>query len=395
MAAAPDLSVEELNGDAEVANPEKKLPEPILFGAQESLEKSAVQLEQEKHQARARKFGVEYVEPRKDLLLSRAELRTQIARERAGDRKGFAVGIDLFSEEEKAKKERRAQRYGLATAAKDETDEERKRRLRAERFGAVEPEPAVEGATMDVDALEVRRDAPDTASLRLDTIYVYGTDTLSTKDVLRYFTGYGPSFVEWINDSSCNIVFEDEFAAKRALLTIGTQEPGSANEALPAPWYAGKPFERDDLRLPLSLRIACTADVKPEEGVVSRHLWIRDGGRGQGRGRGGGRGRGASRRERGDWQHEQQSEEVWGQEPVAVQEVPERPLGPRKRLRNDVEPQPGSKEPRQNGKSRNRKRGKVSNTLAAAGQGSVEKDAEPERIANPRFDRRKDDEDDD
>lgn len=47
---------------------------------------------------RARKFGIEYVEPKKNLLLSRAELRTEIARQRAGDHKGFAVGIDLFSE---------------------------------------------------------------------------------------------------------------------------------------------------------------------------------------------------------------------------------------------------------------------------------------------------------
>jgi hypothetical protein len=84
-----------------------------------------------------------------------------------------------------------------------------------------------------------------------------------------------------------NVVFEDEFAAKRALLSMGTREAGSANEALPAPWYAGKPFERGDIKLPISLRIACTADVKPEEGVVSRHLWVRGGGRGRGRGRGG------------------------------------------------------------------------------------------------------------
>lgn len=124
--------------------------------------------------------------------------------------------------------------------------------------------------------------------------------------------------ITWFADShqmeplAGNVVFEDEFAAKRALLSMGTQEPGSANEALPAPWYVGKPFEREDLRLPLSFRIACTADVKPETGVVSRHLWIRDGGRGQGRGRGWGRGRGAGRGGRGDWQIEQHSEEGEG-----------------------------------------------------------------------------------
>jgi hypothetical protein len=84
-----------------------------------------------------------------------------------------------------------------------------------------------------------------------------------------------------------NVVFEDEFAAKRALLSMGIREAGSANEALPAPWYAGKPFERGDIRLPISLRIACTADIKPEEGVLSRHLWVRGGSRGRRGGRGG------------------------------------------------------------------------------------------------------------
>lgn len=40
---------------------------------------------------------------------------------------------------------------------------------------------------------------------------------MSTKDVLQYFEVYGPSHVEWIDDSSCNVVFKDNFSAKRAL----------------------------------------------------------------------------------------------------------------------------------------------------------------------------------
>lgn len=64
-----------------------------------------------------------------------------------------------LDQEEKAKKQQRAQRYGLATAAKDEGDEERKRRLRAERFGVVEQVLPEEAATMDVGE-------PDAVSLR-------------------------------------------------------------------------------------------------------------------------------------------------------------------------------------------------------------------------------------
>lgn len=38
---------------------------------------------------------------------------------------------------------------------------------------------------------------------RRDTIHLYGVDVMSTDDVYKYFEEYGPTFVEWINDSSC------------------------------------------------------------------------------------------------------------------------------------------------------------------------------------------------
>jgi hypothetical protein len=38
---------------------------------------------------------------------------------------------------------------------------------------------------------------------RYDALYVYGVDKLSTENIFEYFTEYGPTFVEWINDSSC------------------------------------------------------------------------------------------------------------------------------------------------------------------------------------------------
>jgi hypothetical protein len=58
---------------------------------------------------------------------------------------------------------------------------------------------------------------PRTSTIRLEAVYLYGTDEMSTKDVLKYFDAYGPSHVEWIDDSSCNIVFPDQFSAKRAV----------------------------------------------------------------------------------------------------------------------------------------------------------------------------------
>ncbi|KAF9354845.1 hypothetical protein BGX26_007306 [Mortierella sp. AD094] len=121
---------------------------------------------------------------------------------------GFVTGFDPLSKEEQAKKADRAQRFGAlpqeGTQNKDSVMDE-------------------QGASMDVDDGEwVRPDnlpetPPRTSTIRLEAVHLYGTDEMSTKDVLKYFDAYGPSHVEWIDDSSCNIVFPDQFSAKRAL----------------------------------------------------------------------------------------------------------------------------------------------------------------------------------
>ncbi len=53
------------------------------------------------------------------------------------------------------------------------------------------------------DVLEGRKDVPLDVERRLDTLHLFGVDVMSTGDVLRYFTEFGPTYVEWINDSSC------------------------------------------------------------------------------------------------------------------------------------------------------------------------------------------------
>lgn len=40
---------------------------------------------------------------------------------------------------------------------------------------------------------------------------------MNTGDILEYFRKYGPSFIEWIDDSSCNVVWMDTISAARAL----------------------------------------------------------------------------------------------------------------------------------------------------------------------------------
>ena len=40
-----------------------------------------------------------------------------------------------------------------------------------------------------------------------------------------YFSIYGPSYVEWLADLSCNVCFEDKFTASRALHNLSQEIP--------------------------------------------------------------------------------------------------------------------------------------------------------------------------
>ncbi|KAG0211692.1 hypothetical protein BGX28_007586 [Mortierella sp. GBA30] len=121
---------------------------------------------------------------------------------------GFVTGFDPLSKEEKAKKANRAQRFGALPQAESEPKDE------------IMDE---QGSSMDVDDGDWVRPhnlpetPPRTSTIRPEAVHLYGTDEMSTKDVLAYFEAYGPSHVEWIDDSSCNVVFPDVYSAKRAL----------------------------------------------------------------------------------------------------------------------------------------------------------------------------------
>ncbi|KAG0289073.1 hypothetical protein BGZ96_007259 [Linnemannia gamsii] len=119
---------------------------------------------------------------------------------------GFVTGFDPLSKDEQAKKANRVQRFGglpqEQTEARDETMEEAGMELDDKDFARPDSMPET---------------PPRTSTIRSEAVYLYGTDEMSTKDVLKYFDAYGPSHVEWIDDSSCNIVFPDQFSAKRAV----------------------------------------------------------------------------------------------------------------------------------------------------------------------------------
>ena len=80
-----------------------------------------------------------------------------------------------------------------------------------------------------VDLLEDRKERGAAVERRPEAVHLYGVDRMSTKECLQYFEDYGPSRVEWLDDSSCNVVFADAESAKRAIIGMGRPfGPGQA-----------------------------------------------------------------------------------------------------------------------------------------------------------------------
>ncbi len=56
------------------------------------------------------------------------------------------------------------------------------------------------------------------ASFRREALHLFGVDELSTQEVFDYFKDFKAFAVEWINDSSCNVVWRNPVHAANALL---------------------------------------------------------------------------------------------------------------------------------------------------------------------------------
>ncbi|GBF90683.1 splicing RNP complex component protein [Raphidocelis subcapitata] len=252
-------------------------------------EETELEEERKKHQLRAERFGLQFRDPGR-----RKEYRLEARKERlAGE--GFITGIDMFSEEEKAKRAARAAKFGVSRPepvdAYAPDPEEVKRKERGAKFGTgYNPE----GALMDMDLFETRADAPPDAARRPDAIYLYGVDVMSTADVKGYFGDYAPRFVEWINDSSCCVLFGDAASAARAIVASGHPLPADVEapdaggqggldptsiDSLPYLWHKGRDFVKGGTPISLMYRMATEADRKDTAAPRrSRYLWKTAGG---------------------------------------------------------------------------------------------------------------------
>ncbi|CAL8462820.1 g2354 [Coccomyxa elongata] len=257
-------------------------PRPVVFEGT-TVSDSVIEAEKEAHRRRAERFGTEYIDPSK-----RSDLRMEFRKQRF-KKEGFKTGLDLFDEEEVARMQVRAQRFQTELKLPEYRpaelpEDEVKKQQRAARFGV--EYTADKGALMDIDVLEERKEHGWDIPRRPEAIHLYGVDCMSTADCLSYFSDYGPTFVEWIDDSSCNVLFEDDYTAKRALVGRGKPlppdntapdtaglDPTDINNA-PFLWHKGEDFKKGSTAIPLMYRMATTADVKPPHGKkFSRYLW--------------------------------------------------------------------------------------------------------------------------
>jgi len=236
-----------------------------VSGAQAIFD-SQYEAEKEKNRKRAERFQLDYVEPSKTKVFGV---------KRAAVQQGFATGFDLTTDEEQKKRAARAARFAgmvdpgpaenpdLLAERAEAFEEEEKRKARAAKFG-VEFTEMDEG--LEDGLLEEAKEASNMAEQRMNAVHVYGVDKMSTGNIMSCFSGYGPSWVEWINDSSCNVVFEDDPSAARVLFTLALPEKDGSKlrldrsvlrEIVP---YAAKGGEKISLRI----RGCSTDDVRPD-----------------------------------------------------------------------------------------------------------------------------------
>merc|ERR1712136_322213 len=104
-----------------------------------------------------------------------------------------------------------------------------------------------------------RREFEEGVAVRKNAVHVYGLDFLQQDHMLEIFSQFNHRYIEWINDSSANVVFQDEAGATRALQALTFPKEGDP------PWRRTPDIVVSDGLPPvfLQLRLAIATDAKP------------------------------------------------------------------------------------------------------------------------------------
>ncbi|XP_051960682.1 nuclear cap-binding protein subunit 3-like [Xyrauchen texanus] len=105
----------------------------------------------------------------------------------------FITGIDVTSKEAIEKKEKRARRFHIRA------------------------EENLPQRNVVLDREVVKEAIPN---VRLEALHMSGVDDMSTQDIFGYFKEYPPAHIEWIDDTSCNVVWLDDITPARALINF-------------------------------------------------------------------------------------------------------------------------------------------------------------------------------
>lgn len=185
-----------------------------------SLLKQQVEVERQKHRSRVLRFmnlpGSSLQSS--DVPNTRKITETTIlGARRTAVRPGFATGFDTSTPEEQQKRQARIARFGPPESHPfyNFVHQPELQASRAAKFASRTLHRS--NSPSSNSHLEVKRDAAPGETPRLNTLHLYGVDDLKTNAILLYLSQYGPTWCEWLNDSSCNVVFEDEFTLKRVL----------------------------------------------------------------------------------------------------------------------------------------------------------------------------------
>ena len=174
------------------------------------------------------------------------------------------VQHEMLTLEEIAKREERAKKFGIEGVDSGPTQFQK------------DPLASIMSLAGGNAYWEKRRDAKEDETVRPEAIHVFGTDRLSTEDLLLYFIepnvtpeDQAPRWVEWVNDSSANVVFGTPEACGGAALAKTVPLMPNAQGIDTQSWRT-MPDSQAGKGLQLLFRIATVLDVKPAKRQASR-----------------------------------------------------------------------------------------------------------------------------